>query len=88
MCCVFSNLRLTVQLKGKGKGDINAEISKEGNKGRMTKMRSQEDKNEENERKEGKMKNGVKGCKERVKLNNGKRRRIDGNKKQHKEREE
>ena len=50
-------------------------------------MRSQEDKNEENEREEGKMKNEAKGCKERVKMSNGKRRRIDGNKKQHKERE-
>ena len=50
-------------------------------------MRSQEDKNEENERKEGKMKNEVKGCKERVKINNGKRRTIDENKKQRKERE-
>lgn len=48
-------------------------------------MRSQEDKNEENERKEGKMKNEVKGCKERVKINNGKRRTIDENKKQRKE---
>jgi hypothetical protein len=48
-------------------------------------MGSQEDKNEENERKEGKMNNEVKGCKERVKMNTVNRRRIDGNKKQHKE---
>jgi hypothetical protein len=50
-------------------------------------MRSQEDNNEENERKRGKMKNEAKGCKERVKMNNGKRRRKDGNKKHYKEQE-